>query len=268
MTAVASICEMKWQIFLATDRGERHHPVVLPQFVDGLCTRAYGRIDPKVVAQPWLSPLQRNIGRKWKMSSCQEGCHAGDHLAQPKTPRRIVLVGVACVGKTTIGAELANLLEYRFYDLDSEVEAFYGTSIERLQQRCNSMSKFRTAAAKVLEHILSDRESGQCVVALPPRGLMGAYWNVVLKYQATTVAIHDKPENILSRIVFFDVDSRPMKRDLSAHEQQLYLKEIKMDISYFRRSYKKATLSVNISGLNVEESAHEIKVQLNALQNG
>jgi hypothetical protein len=148
MTAVASIYEIKWQVFLATDPGQRHHPVVLPQFLDGLRIRAYGRIDPKVVAQPGLSPLQRNLGRESTMSPCQEGCHAGDYLAKPKTPRRIFLMGVVCVGKTTTGAELVNLLGYRFSNLDSEVEAFCKISIERLQQRYNSMSDFRTAAVR------------------------------------------------------------------------------------------------------------------------
>ena len=37
---------------------------------------------------------------------------------------RIFLAGVSCVGKTTIGAQLAGLLECRFFDLDIENRAF------------------------------------------------------------------------------------------------------------------------------------------------
>jgi shikimate kinase len=37
---------------------------------------------------------------------------------------RIFLAGVSCVGKTTIGARLADLLECRFFDLDVETEHF------------------------------------------------------------------------------------------------------------------------------------------------
>jgi shikimate kinase len=178
--------------------------------------------------------------------------------------RRIFLVGVACVGKTTIGTELARLLGCRFYDLDTEVEAFYGISIECLQRQLDSMDDFRTAAAKVLGHILADPESCHCVVALPPRGLMDAYWNVVRSSQATTLVIQDKPENILSRIVFFDIDSGPVNCALSAHERRWYLK----DISFFRIYYKKATMSVDISGLSVEQSAHKIKRELDAAEIG
>lgn len=40
---------------------------------------------------------------------------------------RIFLAGVGCVGKTTIGALLASLIEYQFFDLDVETERFFGT---------------------------------------------------------------------------------------------------------------------------------------------
>jgi shikimate kinase len=35
---------------------------------------------------------------------------------------RIFIGGIACVGKTAIGASLADFLERRFYDLDAETE--------------------------------------------------------------------------------------------------------------------------------------------------
>jgi shikimate kinase len=182
-----------------------------------------------------------------------------------ETKKRIFLTGVACVGKTAIGTVLADLFGYRFYDLDCEVEAFYGLSIERLQNRHNSMHDFRNAAAKVLEHILSSPESRRCVIALPPRGLMGAYWKVVKRTEATIAAIHDNPENILKRINFFDVDSRPIEKTLTDSERQMHLREIKADFSYFRMSYTNATMTADISGLNIEGAARKIKAEVEAL---
>ena len=73
---------------------------------------------------------------------------------------RIFLAGVACVGKTTIGARLANLLGCRFFDLDLEVERFYETSIERLQSRYLTSHSFRLAASRALTHLLSHASSG------------------------------------------------------------------------------------------------------------
>jgi len=184
---------------------------------------------------------------------------------QGTTPasHRIFLVGVGCVGKSTIGAGLADLLGYQFYDLDSEVEAFFGLSVERLHKSFGSMQRFRAAAADVLKQILSRPENSQYVVALPPRGLMTPYWKVVRDAQGTIVAIQDTAENILERIVFFDIDSQPLPRTpLSAAHRRYYLREIKADISYFRRSYAKATLSVDIAGADVEAAARKIELAL------
>jgi shikimate kinase len=175
-------------------------------------------------------------------------------------------VGVSCVGKSTIGAELARLLGYRFHDLDSEVEAFFHLPIERLQKFLGSMDKFRAAAADVLKHIISSPENSKYVIALSPRGLMGPYWKVVRSAQATTVVIRDRPENILDRIVFFDVDSRPIPRKaLSEGDRRYYLREIRADIGYYRSSYTRAALSVDIVGLDAEAAARKIRLGLQTL---
>jgi shikimate kinase len=38
---------------------------------------------------------------------------------------RVFLTGVGCVGKTTIGRRLAELMEINFFDLDTEIEQFF-----------------------------------------------------------------------------------------------------------------------------------------------
>ena len=68
---------------------------------------------------------------------------------------RIFLTGMSCVGKTTVGRELAELLGVKFFDLDHEVEAFFGTSIERLQNKFLTIESYRNEAAKALVHLLS-----------------------------------------------------------------------------------------------------------------
>jgi shikimate kinase len=96
---------------------------------------------------------------------------------------RIFLAGVSCVGKTTIGARLAGLLEYRFFDLDVEIERFFGTSIERLRSRYLTSHDFRLAASQALKDILSREDSCNCVIALPPSGLLGGYWKIVAGHE-------------------------------------------------------------------------------------
>ena len=137
---------------------------------------------------------------------------------------RIFIGGVACVGKTTIGARLADFLKRRFYDLDAETERFFGASIERLQNSHLVPNGFRRDVAKALQHVLSLEESRNGVIALSPRGLMGPCWNVVQKAQDTVIIVlDDTPENILERVTFYDIDSRKIDKTLSDDERLLSL---------------------------------------------
>jgi len=178
---------------------------------------------------------------------------------------RIFVTGISCVGKTTIGSILASILGCRFFDLDEEIERFFGTSVERLQNKFLTMHSYRNEASKALVHILAQPDSQDCVIALPPSGLMGGYLRVVKKAAGTTVVLTDRPENILERITFYDIDSRPIEKQLTQKEKRLYLREIKKDITYFRKTYDRADVQVIISGLDAEEAAEKVKRSLEAI---
>jgi shikimate kinase len=172
----------------------------------------------------------------------------------------ILIGGVACVGKTTIGARLADLLKRRFYDLDAETERFFGASIERLQNSHLAPNGFRRDVAKALQHVLSLEESRNGVIALSPRGLMGPCWKVVQKAQDTVIIVlDDTPENILERVTFYDIDSQKIDKTLSDEERRHYLQEIRDDIGYFKRSWKKAHFIVDIAGcFDAEKAAYKV----------
>ena len=175
---------------------------------------------------------------------------------------RVFITGVSGVGKTSIGALLASRLGCRFYDLDVEIERFFKTSIERLRNRFLTVESFRSEAAKALIHILGHPESRNCVIALPPSGLMGRYLRVLKKAGGTIVVLTGKPENILNRITFYDIDSRPILKELKEREKLLYLREIKKDITYYRKSYDQADFRVDISGLAPEAAAELVQESL------
>jgi hypothetical protein len=64
---------------------------------------------------------------------------------------------------------------------------------------------------------------------------------------------------ILSR---YDKDSNPIEKHVTEREKLLYLKEIKKDITYFNRTYKRADISVHISGLGPEQAVKKVKEML------
>ncbi len=175
---------------------------------------------------------------------------------------KICLVGVSCVGKTTLGKQLADRLGYAFFDLDTEIEDTFGTSIERLKSELLTEYSFRQKAALVLKRIASQQEKPHYVVALPPSGLMDHYYRVLKKSECVTVALKDRPENILARITFYDRDSQPIHKVLSAAEKAYYLREIKADITYFGKSHRKANWQVDIAGLGIEGGVAKIEALL------
>ena len=172
------------------------------------------------------------------------------------------ITGVSCVGKTSIGEILASRLNCRFYDLDVEIERFFKTSSERLRNQFLTVASFRNEAAKALMNILGNPESRNSVIALPPSGLMGSYLRVLRKAGGIIVVLMDKPENILKRITFYDIDSRPIEKRLTEKEKLLYLREIKKDITYYRKSYDRADIRLDISGMSAEAAAEKVRQSL------
>jgi shikimate kinase len=173
---------------------------------------------------------------------------------------RVSLVGVSCVGTTTIGRILAGRRGWPFFDLDDEIERHFGVSIERLQARFLTGYSYRKDCAVVLEHIAT--ANPDCVIALPPSGLRDAFLRVLRRVPGVTVAVHDTPENIRERITFYDIDSRRTDKHLTGEERILYLKDITADIAYFKRSYARADLHVTITRLDPEASAAAIDARL------
>jgi shikimate kinase len=171
----------------------------------------------------------------------------------------VLITGVSCVGKTAVGGTLAKLLGVPFEDLDQAVEQQLGAPISRLQARYGTMNRYREAAAGVLASRLRTLEGQQAVIALPPSGLMGPYWRQLKGQPAVTVVMLDKAENILERITFYDDDSHPIQKTLTNRERTLHLREIRRDMAYFARSYRKADLRVDVNGCSVADAATRIR---------
>jgi len=171
---------------------------------------------------------------------------------------RILITGVSDVGKSTIGKIVAERIGVTFFDLDDEIEAFFGMTIERLQNKYLTMYSYREEAAKALTHLLKRPESKDCVIALPPSGLMGGFLRIVKKSSGTIIALIDKPENLLKRITFYDIDSNLIEKNLTNDEKKWYRSEIKKDITYFGKTYDRAHLKIDISGLTIEQSVGKV----------
>jgi shikimate kinase len=163
------------------------------------------------------------------------------------------IVGISCVGKTTIGKMLAENIDFSFFDLDIEIQNFYNKPIERIQDECFSMNGYREKASKVLDYLFS--KNIDSVISGTPSGLKYAYLQVYKKHKADkelySIQINDSCENVLSRLTFYDKDSNPIIEELDDSKKKRYLKEIKADYNYFRDSYRRADLKIDINNINL-----------------
>ena len=106
--------------------------------------------------------------------------------------------------------------------LRAQIRHFKGAPDPQLRLRSRHLTShdFRSAASQAFRQLLSREDSCNCVIALPPSGLLGGYWKVVNETRgAVIVVLRDAPENILERITFYDIDSRPVQKNLTDREK-------------------------------------------------
>jgi len=179
---------------------------------------------------------------------------------------KIFLIGIACIGKSTIGIELAKDIGYKFFDLDIEIEKYFEKPISHLKSQFLTEYSFREKASIALKKIIEENENENYIVALPPSGLHDWYYKKIKKTDSIVIALNDKPENILKRITFYDDDSNLIQKQLTDKEKKLYLKEIKEDRKYYRRFYKKANYQIDIRDLDVPGSVQKLKELLSNIK--
>lgn len=172
----------------------------------------------------------------------------------------IYLVGISCVGKTTIGKLLANHIDFEFYDLDEQIEKYFERPIEYIQNEFLTTNGFREKTVVVLNKILNkDRDM---VIASTASGFRDHY----LKQYKTTkktkdivsINLTDKPENILNRLTFYDKNSIQIEKKLSANDRKEYLKEIKKDITFYKKFNLRVDYSIDINGATPEVFLNKI----------
>ncbi len=165
----------------------------------------------------------------------------------------LYLVGISCVGKTTIGKMLAEKIGFSFFDLDLEIQNYYKKPIERIQDECFTMNGYREKASVVLDYLFA--KNIDSVISGTPSGLKYSYLQVYKKHKAEkdlyAIQINDSFENVLDRLTFYDKDSNPITEKLNDSKKKRYLKEIKADYNYFRDSYNRANFKIDINNISL-----------------
>ncbi len=174
---------------------------------------------------------------------------------------RIIIVGVACVGKSTIGKLLAEKLGYKFFDFDFEVEDRMGEHITAIKNRISSFmieQSYREEVKHILRDILTENKD-DIVIAMPPSGLFHSYNSIIKKHpDVLTIALKDRAKNILERLTFYDDDSNPIYDVINESNKHLYYEDLKEDIEYYYSTHSKAKLKFSLNGMGAEDGAESL----------
>lgn len=180
---------------------------------------------------------------------------------------RLYIVGVSCVGKSSLGKALAEKYNHAFYDFDYVVMHYYNDSMDNIKDACgfiNPDREYRLKVRPLLKQLLEENREN-VVIAMPPGGLCTEYYKLLKQHQdVIKIELIDDAEAILKRSIFLDEENRLIENVITPNNRPLYLKSIKADIRYYKNINKKADLKVNLGQRNMKEALKYLDNKLKA----
>lgn len=178
----------------------------------------------------------------------------------------ILIVGITCVGKSTLGKLLAEDYGYDYIDFDLEVEKRMGEPISFIKNKCglfDTDNVFRQRVKHILKDLLSEYKDN-LVLSMPPSGLFKQYYDILENYpHVLKIELKDFAKSILDRTCFYDEYTQPIYNVINDSNRDYYFKGIKLDLDYYRQSYKRANLHIHLSGRDIQGSLKIIKESIN-----
>ena len=162
--------------------------------------------------------------------------------------RAVCLVGFMGAGKSSVGRALSQQLAWPFVDLDEQVQAREGRTIEEIFRQSGE-AEFRRAEHAALRELLRDLASSPVVMALGGGAFVQAKNAALLEKARIPTVFLDAPVDELFRRCQEQKLDRPLRRDA---EQFRQLHEAR------RSGYIGATLRIETSGKDVATVAAEV----------
>ena len=143
----------------------------------------------------------------------------------------VLLFGVSCVGKTTLGALLAQSLGYEFFDLDEETKKYYSMTLEEFVHT-GTLRERDTMRSALLKRLL---ECGMDkVVAVTPISYAGFINDILQRNDVVAIVLEDTPEHIFDRLVFSDENDVIYRDDEYKNARKdHYMEDIAEDIRVY-----------------------------------
>ena len=147
----------------------------------------------------------------------------------------VLLFGVTCVGKTTVGRIIAGKLDWDFYDLDEEVSRTQGMSAAEFSQKGTIEQRDRIRG-RLIGGLLEKPENK--VIAVSPLSYRPAFEKYLRRRDVTAIVLIDTPEHIYKRIEFVDIhDTVYMDAAYKKSHKKEYMFRLTSDITHYGRIY-------------------------------
>lgn len=176
-----------------------------------------------------------------------------DSMAQslngsPRAPRAVFLIGFMGAGKTSVGQALAELLGWRFLDLDQRIETQQGRTIAEIFSRSGEQV-FREIEAAALRELLVELGDAPAIVALGGGAVLREENAALLAACGAPQVFLDAPFEVVRQRCGQTVAARPLFRE---EDQARRLYESR------RPQYLNAQYRVDTSSRSVKQVAAEI----------
>jgi XRE family aerobic/anaerobic benzoate catabolism transcriptional regulator len=173
----------------------------------------------------------------------------GGRTEPPGLPPRIALLGLRGAGKSSVGEALADRLGWPLVELDAEIEARAGISLEQIFE-LNGEAYFRRVERETLRALL-DSGPAHCVLATGGGIVTDTETFALLQQHAWTVWLRARPEDHWRRVVA-QGDTRPMRGQDAAFDALCRI------LRERERDYRQARLTIDTVDRRPTEIADEL----------
>lgn len=168
---------------------------------------------------------------------------------------KIYLIGFMASGKTTIGVELAKMLNYKFIDLDIYIEQKYNKTIKQIFEQ-KGEDHFRILENETLREVSSI--DGNILIAAG--GGTSCFYNSIDFMNKTGLTIYFKVNvgELVSRLIESKTD-RPLLWGKTPQELNDYIIRV---LDERKKYYEKAKITVDTSNINATQLAQTISAAI------
>ena len=162
--------------------------------------------------------------------------------------KKIVLVGMTGVGKTTIGRVLSKILRRAFVDIDFEVEKASGQKIHHIFEKYGE-DEFRKIEKKTLYRFLNTKIN---LVISTGAGILGDQETInIIKKNSVCIFLDIKINNLVERLNN-NFKSRPLLKNGNLREnlENMIKKRI--------QNYEQAHIIIPVDGLSIPDIVRRV----------